>query len=156
MSLVDTFFAGLRGMGAETEGGAPAPWDNFWYGPIGAASSTGMRVNSDTAKRIATVLACVSIIGRNVGMGPAGIYTDDSKGSKHAAKGHPIYDLLRTRANTQQTEFEFKQMLQGHLELRGNAYAEIIPGKRGAIDQLIPMHPDRVVVEQLHNKIGRA
>jgi HK97 family phage portal protein len=40
-------------------------------------------------------------------------------------------------------------MMQGHLELRGNAYAEIKPGPRGAVDQLIPMHPDRVHVERV-------
>jgi len=148
MNIIDNLRE-LFGMDAENEGGAPAPWDDFWYGPIGAGSSTGMRISADTAKRIATVLACVSIIGRNVGMAPAGIFTDDSKGVKHAAKGHPIYTLLRTRPNDQQTAFEFKQMLQGHLELRGNAYAEIIPGKRGAVDQLIPMHPDRVTPEQM-------
>jgi HK97 family phage portal protein len=110
-----------------------------------------MRINAETVKRIATALACVSIIGRNVGMAPAGIYTDDSKGNKITAKGHPIYDLLRTRPNETQTAFEFKQMLQGHLELRGNAYAEILPGKRGAIDQLVPMHPDRISVEMMRD-----
>jgi HK97 family phage portal protein len=40
-------------------------------------------------------------------------------------------------------------MMQGHVELRGNAYAEIKPGPRGAVDQLIPLHPDRVHVERM-------
>jgi HK97 family phage portal protein len=39
--------------------------------------------------------------------------------------------------------------MQSHVELRGNAYAEKIPGPRGPVDQLIPMHPDRVTVEVL-------
>jgi HK97 family phage portal protein len=42
-------------------------------------------------------------------------------------------------------------MMQAHLDLRGNAFAEIIPGPRGAIDQLIPIHPDLVDVYRLEN-----
>jgi HK97 family phage portal protein len=57
--------------------------------------------------------------------------------------------VLYSRPNDHQTAFEFKQMMQAHVELRGNAYAEILPGPRGAVDQLIPMHPDRVTVEVL-------
>jgi HK97 family phage portal protein len=39
--------------------------------------------------------------------------------------------------------------MQGHVELRGNAYAEIKEGPRGPVDQLLPMHPDRVRVERI-------
>jgi HK97 family phage portal protein len=42
-------------------------------------------------------------------------------------------------------------MMQGHLELRGNAYAEIVSGNGRAIDALIPLHPDRVRVVRLPN-----
>jgi len=41
---------------------------------------------------------------------------------------------------------EFFEMMQGHLELRGNAYAHKVHGNGRAIDQLIPLHPDRVRV----------
>jgi HK97 family phage portal protein len=42
----------------------------------------------------------------------------------------------------------------GHVVLRGNAYAQIIPGKRGAVDQLIPRHPDRIQVETIQTRDG--
>lgn len=142
---------GMLGFRAEEQsgGGAPAPWSDFWYERLGIGSSSGMVVTEDTAKRLATVLACVGVIGRNIGMMPCKIYTEAPDGSKKLVTHHPLYDVLYSRPNTQQTAFEFKQMMQGHLELRGNAYAEIVPGKRGAVDQLKPLHPDRVTVRQL-------
>lgn len=128
--------------------GTPAPWDDFWYRPIGRASASGMRVDADSAKRIAAVLACVGIIGRNVGMMPFRVYTDTESGKK-TVPNHPVYQLLGVRPNDRQTPYEFFQMMQGHVELRGNAFAEIIPGTRSSVEQLIPMHPDRVTIDQL-------
>lgn len=46
---------------------------------------------------------------------------------------------------------EFFEMLQTHLELRGNAYAIKVSGNGRAIDQLIPLHPDRVRVYLMPN-----
>jgi HK97 family phage portal protein len=45
--------------------------------------------------------------------------------------------------------------MTGHVLLRGNAYSQIVPGPRGPVDQLIPIHPDRVTVEQLPNNVVR-
>ena len=148
MSLIGSLSRGAIGLRADVSG-SPAPWDDYWYSPVGTASSSGMRITEDSAKKIATVLACVGVIGRNLGMMPVKIYTEAPDGSKKLVDHHPLYDVLYNRPNDQQTAFEFKQMMQGHLELRGNAYAEILPGPRGAVDQLIPMHPDRVEVERL-------
>jgi HK97 family phage portal protein len=148
MSLIQNLSRGALNFRADVSG-TPAAWDDYWYSPVGFSSASGMRVNADSAKRIATVLACVGVISRNVGMMPVKIYTEAPDGSKRLVDYHPLYDVLYVRPNDRQTAFEFKQMMQGHLELRGNAYAEIVPGPRGAVDQLVPMHPDRVHVERL-------
>ena len=148
MGLIQDLMRGAAAIRGETTG-SPAPWSDYWYEPLGTSSSSGMRINAASAQRIATVLACVGVIGRSVGMLPCKIYTEGPNGAKRAVDYHPLYDVLARRPNKNQTAFEFWQMMQGHIELRGNAYAEIIPGKRGAVDQLVPMHPDRVRVEQL-------
>jgi HK97 family phage portal protein len=148
MSFIRSLTEGAVNFRADVTG-TPAAWDDYWYSPVGFSSASGMRVNADAAKRIATVLACVGVIGRNLGMMPIKIYTEAPDGSKRLVDHHPLYDVLYSRPNSQQTAFEFKQMMQGHVELRGNAYAEIKPGPRGAVDQLIPMHPDRVHVERI-------
>lgn len=148
MAFIESITRGAIGLRADV-GGTPAPWDDYWYQSLGNASATGMRITPETSKRVAAVLACVGIISRNIGMMPCKIYTNTSDGGKKVVDHHPIYDVLYSTPNSQQTAFEFKQMMEGHVELRGNAYAEILPGPRGAIDQLIPMHPDRVTVEVL-------
>ena len=59
----------------------------------------------------------------------------------------PIHQLIATRPNAKQTSFEWRQMMQGHLELRGNASSEIILDGRGWPIQLLPLHPDKVTDE---------
>ena len=134
-------------------GGTPAPWDDFWYSPIGTRSATGIRVTPESAKQVSTVLACVNKIAKTQAMLPAELYTETADGGKKVAKSHPLYDVLHSRPNDLQTSFEWRQMMQGHLELRGNAYSEILSSSKRVIDQLVPMHPDRVHPEQL--KSGR-
>src|SRR5258707_528631 len=150
MSLLRAAIAGAIQFRADLSG-TPAPWDDFWYSPLGAASSSGMRITADTVKSIAAAHACVSIISRNIAMFPLKIFSEQADGGKTLAANHPVYDILYRQPNSLQTAFEFRQMLQGHLEFRGNAYAEIKPGPRGAVDQLVPMHPDRVSVEVLQS-----
>ncbi len=148
MGLIERISRGAVGFRADISG-TPAPWDDYWYNPLGFASASGMRISPESAKRQSTVLACVSILARNIAMLPTGIFTHSADGGTRAVPHHPVYELLATRPNKHQTAFEFKQMMQGHLELRGNAYAEILDGPRGAVDQLIPMQPDRVTVDRL-------
>jgi HK97 family phage portal protein len=148
MGLIESLTGGALGLRADVSG-TPAAWDDYWYEPLGNSSASGMRISASSAKRIATVLSCVSLKASDVGMMPIKIYSEAPDGSKKVVNHHPLYDVLYSRPNEHQTAFEFKQMLQGHVELRGNGYAEIIPGARGAVDQLIPMHPDRVHVERL-------
>jgi HK97 family phage portal protein len=148
MSLLRAAIAGAIQFRADLTG-TPAPYDDFWYSPLGTGSSTGMRITAETAKRISAAHACVGIIGRTVAMCPLKIFTEQADGGKKLATNHPVYDVLYSQPNTLQTAFEFRQMMQGHLEFRGNAYAEILPGPRGAVDQLVPLHPDRVTLEVL-------
>lgn len=148
MGLIESISRGALGLRADVSG-TPAPWDDYWYNPLGNASASGMRITEASAKRVATVLACVSVKSKDIGMMPCKVYTEAPDGSKRLVSHHPVYDVLYSRPNDQQTAFEFKQQMQGHVELRGNAYAEIKPGPRGAVDQLIPMHPDRVHVERV-------
>ncbi len=148
MSLIQNLTRGALGIRADVSG-TPAAWDDYWYKPLGFSSAAGVRVDAESAKRCAMVLACVSVKSKNIGMMPCKIYTGAPDGSTRLVPSHPLYDVLYDRPNSQQTAYEFKQMLQAHVELRGNAYAEIKPGPRGAVDQLVPMHPDRVRVERM-------
>lgn len=128
---------------------APAADHDFWYRPAGAATQAGVDVSEDGALRISTVFRCVGILAGLVATLPLLMYRRRPDGGKDRATNHPLAAILHDQPNTWQTAFEFREQMQGHLLLRGNAYAEILPGPRGFADQLVPLHPDRVMPKKL-------
>lgn len=110
--------------------------------------AAGVYVDSTRAMQIAAVWAAVRLVSESVAMIPLHMYRRRNDGGKDQAREHPIEELISRNPNPWMTSFEFREMMQGHVELRGNAFAEIVPGRRGAVDQLIPIHPDRVRIEQ--------
>jgi HK97 family phage portal protein len=130
----------------------PAPSDDFWFGPY--PSLDGSIVTPDTAMQVTAVLACVRVLAETIAQLPLHLMETDGQ-MRQQAISEPLYDVLHDRSNDWQTDFEFREMMQGHLALRGNAYSQIRPGPRGAVDQLIPLHPDRMQVFRLeNNRIG--
>ena len=112
-----------------------------WAG--GGQSNSGVPVNSFTAMQHVACMACVSILATDVAKIPFDIYDRLPDGGKKIAKAHPLHRLLR-RPNDWQTAFEFKEMLQASLVLRGNAYAVANRNGRGDPLSMVPIHPDRV------------
>ena len=126
--------------------GDPAPEDDFWYSPVAAQAASGVPVTSETALRLAPVYACVKVLAETIASLPLLVYQRRPDGGKTRAPDHPLFDILHRQPNAWQTAYEFWQMLVWHVALRGNGYAEIVPGRRGPVDQLIPLHPDSVRV----------
>jgi len=123
----------------------PSPDDDSYYSAaVGGLAQSGVRVDADTALKIATVFRCVGILAGSFAMLPFGIFADQPGGAKKRATTMPIDGLLSATPNRYQDSFQWREMLFGHLLLRGNCYCRIFPGPRGPIDQLIPLHPDRV------------
>lgn len=122
----------------------PADDDDFWYQRQPFLNSSGALVTPDTAMRVAAVNRCVKIISEMIASLPLIIYEWTDDGGKQRAGQHPLYNVLKNRPNRYQTSFEWRELCQSHLLLRGNAYSQIIPGPRGVVDQLLPVHPDYV------------
>ena len=114
----------------------------------GATSASGMPVNEETAYTAAAVYSCIRVIAETVASLPLQVYERLPDGGKQRAENHPLWDLLTKAPNAWQTPFEFRELLQGHLLLRGNAYAAITWVGQSVAKELIPLHPDRVTVEQ--------
>lgn len=125
--------------------GSPSPDSDYWYHGLGHRSAAGPNVSPGTATRLAAVFACTHVCAETLSSLPLGIYRERKSGGRDAAPDHPAQELF-LNPNPWQTGMEFFEMMQGHLELRGNAYAHKVPGNGRAIDQLIPLHPDRVRV----------
>ena len=128
--------------------GWPA-WDDRWYGGASYPNASGGDLTADTAMRASTVFACVRVLAETVGSLPLPLYEDLGEGGRRRAKEQGLYSVLHDRPNEWQTSQEWREMLTGHVALRGNGYCYIKSGPRGFVDQLIPMHPDRVKPELL-------
>lgn len=124
---------------------APGPLDDYWYESSPMSGSAGMTITPETALQIPAVWACVRVLADTVASVPLVLYerTND-EGGKRRAYDNPLWSVLHDRPNNWQTGVEFWSMMMEHACLRGAAIAQVIPGPRGAVDQLIPRHPDRV------------
>ena len=129
---------------AQRRSGEAAADERLWgeWGDTGQSAS-GMPVSTTTAMRHVAVMACVSILSGDVAKIPLGVYRRLPNGGKEFLKDHYLNRLLRS-PNGWQDGFEFKEMLQASLVLRGNGYAVAVRNQRGDPLYLVPIHPDRV------------
>lgn len=110
-------------------------------------TASGAVVNETTAMRVAAAWRCVNILSGTVGTLPIDLIKRVSETVREPAEGHPLRRVLTVKPNQWQTPSEFRRMMMAHLLLRGNAYAlKVTAGER--MLALIPVHPDRVLVEQ--------
>lgn len=112
---------------------------------------SGVPVSPETALQCSAVLAAVRVISESVASLPFSLYRRLSGGGKEIAAGMPLHNILAEQPNGWMTSFEFRELMQSWLLLWGNAYAEIRPGKYGAVTELWPLHPSRMRVERLKN-----
>lgn len=124
-----------------------SPYGDFWFEPVTIRTLTGARVSSETALQIAAVFRAVRLIAGQMASLPFVLYRNKPGGGKERLTDHWLYALLARRPNRWQNAFEWRQMLQGHIELRGNAYNRIVANARGEITDLVPIHPDRIKIE---------
>ncbi len=127
------------------------PEDDFWYLDVGPMTRAGVRIDGDNAMRISAVYGCVRIISETLGSLPLITYRRLSDGGKDRAPEHWVYPLLHHRPNRWQTTMEFVEMMTAHCVLRGNAYALPVWAGNGTVEQLIPLHPDRMRTDVLPN-----
>ncbi len=113
-------------------------------GGIGYESSSGVLVNADSAMTVSAVYACVRVLAETVATLPLFIYQRTTDGGKSKESRHPLYGLLHDAPNDWQTSVEWREMMMGHLALRGNAYSYLDFAGNGYPLRLIPLHPDKV------------
>lgn len=124
----------------------PEPWLVQAFG--GGESKSGQSVTPETAMQCAAVQASVRVLAESVAQLPLILYKRTKDGGKERATDHPLYARLGAKPNGWQTSFEYREAQQVNLALRGNAYA-YINRAGGQVRELIPLHPNRVTVEQL-------
>ena len=140
-SRVADFARQRDGDPARYEGIGP---DTLWgeWGE-GGGTASGVPVTTTSAMRHVAVMACVSILASDVAKIPLDVFRRLSNGGKEVLTDHYLHRLLRA-PNDWQDGFEFKEMLQASLVLRGNGYAVAVRNGRGVPLYMVPIHPDRV------------
>ena len=110
----------------------------------GNNSASGQNVTSDSALRVSAVYACVTVLSQNLAMLPKHIKRVRADGGLDIMPNHRLYQQIHNKPNRWQSSFEYFEMMEGHRLLRGNAYARIVATPGRGINELVPMHPDRV------------
>lgn len=131
------------------------PADDYWYQNRTPGVRSGESVTVETALQVDAFFACLRVITETMGYVPWFVYKRRSDGGKERAPEHPLYAKLHDQPNKWQTAFEWKEMMAGHIILRGHAYNRIVPGTGGPYDQFLPLHPDRVKQELLPSGVIR-
>jgi HK97 family phage portal protein len=126
--------------------GDRSPWGSFWFEPVGSRSLSGMRVSSSSAMQLSAVYRSVAVLAESFAILPPVIYEQDGR-KRTKITNHWLYKLLAKKPNRFQNGFAWREMMQGHLALRGNAYNRILSNGRGEITELIPISPDRIKID---------
>ena len=111
----------------------------------------GVYISPETSLYCSAVLACVRTLSESIGAMPFNVYRRIAGGGKEIAEEHPLQDVLAYQPNDWMTSFEWREWMTSQMLLWGNAYSLIKPGRRGSVDQLLPLHASRMEIVRLEN-----
>lgn len=119
----------------------PAQWFIDWV-TGGSATSSGAKVNENSALKYTPFWAAVRIISGTVAELPFKVYRRISDGKKKEPN-HAVQNLLNIRPNDYIDSITLKEVLQSHVLTYGNGFAEIQRDGAGRPIALWPLLPDR-------------
>nr|WP_201035650.1 phage portal protein [Thermoanaerobacter sp. YS13] len=100
------------------------------------------------ALKIATVFACIRILGESIAKFPLKIYQDQD--GKRKAADHYLYPLLKLRPNPYMTAFDFWKCVEVQRNTHGNAFVWLeMPARgrnAGKISALWPLDANKVQI----------
>ncbi|BFH18716.1 portal protein [Paenibacillus dendritiformis] len=100
----------------------PKQWFLDFFGSSNTAS--GERITNDKALLNSNVYTCASILGGDVGKLPLQVFKQRGNGIEKDTS-HPVSRLLGIRPNPYMSAYTFKELMQVHVTVWGNAYANI-------------------------------
>jgi HK97 family phage portal protein len=122
---------------------------DFFYESVQKRSKSGIKVTPKIALRLSAFAACARVLAETIASVPFQINRKLADGGLEPAPDHPVDELIRFQPNKTQTAVEFWETIILHAVIWGTGYAEIVPGVRGAVDQLKFIRSDRVTQEEL-------
>lgn len=119
----------------------PASWFLDWAG--GGNSAAGPTVNDDSALSLAAVYACNRVIANAFAALPVGLFRREGGGT-YPDDSRPEHRVVAEEPSPLYTSFVFRQTMQMHLNLRGNAYARLYRDGRDTVREMRIVHPSYV------------
>ncbi len=116
------------------------------FGLFQNKSKSGVNVTEFRALQMSVVYACIRLISNTIAMLPLTLHQEIGENSRLAIN-KPLYKVLYKLANKEITAFTFKQTMQSHVLMWGNAYAEIVINGGGEVIELWPLAPWNMQVE---------
>lgn len=100
-------------------------------------STTGIKVNEESALRFTAVYACRRVLSETLAAMPIKIYRKRKNGTgRDLVDDHPLYEILHDTPNAEMTAFNFQETMQDHIVSSGNGYAYKEIDGRGRVKSL--------------------
>ena len=131
----------------------PNMWMNTLLETTNFATKSGVAITPDTALKISTVYACVTILSQTIASLPMTINKRLPDGGNSIADDHYLFPILHDNFNIEQTSYEAREMGIGHLKLRGNWYNLKEYNGAGQIIGIWPLNPQGMQVLRSGNEI---
>lgn len=130
----------------------PVYWEEF-FSKVGISTKSKQNITPDSALQSTTVYACVRVLAETIASLPMMIYRRKPNGGKEPAQEHYLYHILHDIPNPQQSSFEYREMLMGHISLRGNAYSFLERDGGGRVLNIYPLNPARMTVKLFEGRL---
>lgn len=131
----------------------PNMWINTLLETTNYATKSGVTITADTALKISTVYACVTILAQTIASLPMTINRWRKDGGNEIADDHYLFPILHDAFNAEQTSYEAREMGIGHLKLRGNWFNCIERNGAGQVIGIWPLNPGGMQVYRSKNNI---
>jgi len=110
-------------------------------------TDSGMTVSPETALSVPAVFACVQVLSQDIARTPIRFREKTGDDTYIDAVDHPLYEILSSLPNPEQTSYQVQFALMWQLLLYGRAYAEIVRVD-GRIVALWPLYSDAMRVDR--------
>ena len=114
---------------------------------MGRQVSSGVQVTESSAVSWTAIASGIRFAAETIAMLPIDVVRRMEPRGRQPLPDHPVAKVLEF-PNPEMSGFEFRELVQSHIELWGNGYAQIV--RDGALRpvELWPLNPDRVTVER--------
>jgi len=100
---------------------------------------------------VSAVLAAITILAQDISSLPLILYARRGR-DKYRAYDHPYYRLMHDAPNPEHSSQVFRELMMGHLLGWGNFYGQLIFDRKGVVQEIWPLRPDRMLVTRKDGK----